>query len=136
MKNNKKNIEELTSGRIKNLGFDEPSEDFTQKVMQSILTANQPVHSMRPKRYYWLMGLIPVIIIICWYFLVHFQLTGYIDRFWISVTNSIQTFLGKFLSFLTQLRNISIQPTILISFITVLSLLIIEEFVNRSRRIL
>jgi hypothetical protein len=135
MKNNKKNIEELTSSLIKNLGFDEPSADFTQKVMQSILETNRPAYSLRSEKPFWLMGLIPVIIIISWYFLVHFQLTGTIDRIWISVTNSIQLFLSNFLSFLIQLKNISIQPTIMIGFITVLSLLIIEEFVSWTRRL-
>jgi hypothetical protein len=136
MKNNKKNIEELTSSLIKNLGLDEPSDDFTQKVMQSILKANRPAYSLQSGKSFWLIGLIPVIIIICWYILVHFQLTGYIDRLWISVTDSIQSFLSKFLSFFIQIKNISVQPTILISFIAVLSLLIIEEFVGRTRRLL
>ena len=136
MKHNNKTIEEITFNRIKNLGPDEPSADFTQKVMQSILKENRPTYTLRRRNYYWLMVLIPVLIIICWYFLVLFQLTGYIDRLWISVTDSIQSFLSKFLSFFIQLRNISIQPTILISFLAVLSLLIIEEFVSRTRRLL
>jgi hypothetical protein len=136
MKNDKKNTEERTSSRIKNLGFDEPSPDFTQKVMQSILKADQPAYDLRPGKSLWLMGLIPVIMIICWYLLVLFQLTGYIDRLWISVNNSVQLFLSKFISFFIQLKNISIQPTILISFVTVLSLLIIEEVVSLTKRLL
>jgi hypothetical protein len=136
MKNNKKNMEERTSSRIKNLGFDEPSPDFTQKVMQSILKADRPAYALRPGKSFWLMGLIPVIMIICWYLLVLFQMTGYIDRLWISVNNSVQLFLSRFISFFIQLKNISIQPTILISFITVLSLLIIEEVVSLTKRLL
>jgi hypothetical protein len=135
MKNNKINMEERTSRRIKNLGFDEPSPDFTQKVMQSILKAKRPVYDFRPGKYLWLLVLIPPIIIICWYILVLFQLTGYIDRLWISVNSFMQLFLGKFISFFVQLKNISIQPTILISFITVFFLLIIEEFVSVTKRL-
>jgi hypothetical protein len=136
MKKNNKTIEELTSRRIKNLGPDEPSADFTQKVMQSILIENRPVYSLPQRNYFWLMGLIPLIIIIGWYFLVVFQLTGYADRLWISVTKSIQLFLSIFLSFLIQLKNISIQPTILISFIAILFLLFIEEFLSRTKHLL
>ena len=136
MKNNNKTIEDLTSRWIKNLRPDEPSADFTQKVMQSILSENLPAYSSRQRNYFWLIGLIPIIIIISWYFLVIFQLTGYIDHLWISVTKSIQPVLSALLSFYNQLKSISIQPTILISFLAILFLLIIEEFIGRTKRLI
>jgi hypothetical protein len=135
MKNDNKTIEELTSSRIKNSGTDEPSADFTQKVMQSILSENRPVTSLKPGNYFWLLGLIPVMLIISWYFLSIFKLTGTIHHLWISATNSIHIFFSTLLSFSDELESISIESTILISFIAILSLLIIEEFVSRTKRI-
>jgi hypothetical protein len=135
MKNNK-TIEEITSRWIKNLGPDEPSADFTQKVMQSILSENQPAYSSRQRNDFWLLGLIPVIIIISWYLLVIFHLTGYIDHLWISVTKFIQPVLSDVLSLFIQLKSISIQPSILIGLIAILFLLIIEEFVGRTKHLI
>jgi hypothetical protein len=135
MKNNK-TIEEITSGWIKNLGPDEPSADFTQKVMQSILSEKQPAYFSRQRNYFWLTGLIPVIIIISWYLLVIFHLTGYIDHLWISVTKFIQTVLSDVLSLFIQLKSISIQPSILIGLIAILFLLIIEEFAGRTKHLI
>jgi hypothetical protein len=135
MKNNK-TIEEITSRWIKNLGPDEPSADFTQKVMQSILPENQPAYTSRQRNYFWLIGLIPVIIFISWYLLVIFHLTGYIDHLWISVTKFIQPVLSDVVSLFIQLKSISIQPSILISLIAILFLLIIEEFVGRTKHLI
>jgi hypothetical protein len=136
MKDNKKNIDELTSVRIKNLGLDEPSDEFIQNVMQSILKADQPAYARRPVKYYWLLGLIPVVIIISWYLLVLFHMTGFVEGVWIAVTHAVESFLSKFLSFFIQMKSINLQPTILIGFFTVLSLLVIEEFAVRVRRLL
>ena len=134
--NNDETIEEITSGWIKNLASDEPSADFTQKVMQSIISEKQPAYSSRQRNYFWLTGLIPVIIIISWCLLVIFHLTGYIDHLWISVTRFIQPVLSDILSLFIQLKSISIQPSILIGLIAILFLLIIEEFVSRTKHLI
>ena len=136
MKDNNKTIEEITSRWIKNLGPDEPSADFTQKVMQSILSENIPAYSSRKRNYLWLIGLIPVIIIISWYLLVIFHLTGYIDHLWISVTKFIQPIFSYTLSLFIQFKSISIPPSILISLVAILFLLIIEEFVSRTKHLI
>jgi hypothetical protein len=133
---NNKTIEEITSGWIKNLGPDEPSADFTQKVMQSIVIEKQPADSSRKRNYLWLTGLIPVVIIISWRLLVIFHLTVYIDRLWISVTRFIQPVLSDVLSLFIQLKSISIQPSILIGLTAILFLLIIEEFVGRTKHLI
>jgi hypothetical protein len=135
MKNNK-TIEEITSGWIKNLGTDEPSADFTQKVMQSILSEKQPAYSSPKRNYLWLTGLIPAIIIITWCLLVIFHLTGYIDSLWISVTKFIQLVFSDVLSLFIQLKSISIQPSILIGLTAILLLLIIEEFIGRTKHLI
>ena len=133
---NNKTIEEITSGWIKNLGPDEPSADFTQKVMQSIVIEKQPAYFSRKRNYLWLTGLIPVVIIISWRLLVIFHLTVYIDRLWISVTRFIQPVLSDVLSLFIQLKSISIQPSILIGLTAILFLLIIEEFVGRTKHLI
>ena len=138
MNKNKNNItiEELTFRRIKSLGPDEPSADFTQKVMQSISWENRSAYSLQRKNYFWMIGLISVIIIIGGFFLAIFQWPGYIDRLWVSLTEFLQPILNSFQSISVQLRNLSIQTTILISFIAIFSLLIIDEFVKRIKHIL
>jgi len=128
-----KTIEKLTVLMIKNLGLDEPSADFTVKVMQSIALEAQPEYLVQ-RNYWWLLGLIPVFTAISWYFIVLFRLSGYVIQFLTSFLTIVQPFIAQFLSLFTQLKNLSISPLLLIGFIAVLSLLTIEELATRIKR--
>jgi hypothetical protein len=131
MKKMNKNIEEITFSQIKKLGADSPSADFTNKVMQSILAENQEVNVPAPKRYFWLFVLVPLMVILCWYFLVLFNLNVLVVQYLSSITNSSNTFFNSFLNISNQLKNFSIQSTILISFVAIISLLILEELLSK-----
>jgi hypothetical protein len=135
MKKNK-TIDELTFHHIKNLGVDEPSADFTQKVMQSVSKEYQTIHTEKKRNYVWLISLIPVSIILGWFFLVMFDGTAYINRLWITATSSLHSIFSLFSPVFNQLKNLSVQPMIVISFIAMLSLLIIEEFISRAKKTL
>lgn len=134
MNNNEKTIEELTFRRIKNLGPDTPSADFTQKVMQSIMAEKRPVYSPARIKYLWLTTMILVVFIICWYLVTKFHWSGYLDRFWIAVFDFLQSIVNVFLSISDQFKSVDMQPMVLISFVAMFSLLIIEEFIRRTKR--
>ncbi|MBN1416405.1 MAG: hypothetical protein JW973_14980 [Bacteroidales bacterium] len=133
MKNESK-TEELTFRRIKDLGPDEPSADFTQKVMQSVLSENLQAYAPRRRRHLWLIGLIPAILIISWGIITILQRTEYIDRLRASIKEVIQPFLDSFLLIIVHIKTLSIHPTILISFTVILSLLIVEEFFSSMKQ--
>jgi hypothetical protein len=135
-KKGNKTMDELTFKRIKNLGLDEPSADFTQKIMQAVLAeATTPVSVVRPRNYwYWLSALIPAIIVVAWYLDNTYQWTGgAINHFFSSLANMLQPSLSAFFTSISQLKSISIQPIVFVSFAAILSLLIIEEVVRRAR---
>jgi hypothetical protein len=135
MKNNK-TLDELTFRRVKNLRPDEPSVDFTQKVMQSILSAVNPSYTL-PRRYnFWLMGLIPIFLIGSWYLFAILQWTGYIDTLWIAAAALLQPLISTFRSLFIQLETLRIPPATLFIFVAILSLLVAEEFLGRKRQLL
>lgn len=135
MKNNK-TIDELTFRRIKNLRPDEPSVDFTQKVMQSILSEVKSSYTLPGRYRFWLMGLIPVILISGWYLFAILQWTGHIDTLWIAATALLQPLINIFRSLFMQLESLRIPPAILFIFVAILSLLVVEEFFDRKRQLL
>ena len=135
MKKNK-TIDELTFHHIKSLGFDEPSAGFTQKVMQSVSKEYQTIHTEKKRNYVWLISLIPLSIILGWSLLAMLDGTAYVYRLWITATSSLQSIFSLFSPVSHQLKNLSVQPMIVIIFIAMLSLLVIEEFISRAKKTL
>jgi len=130
MKNNK-NIDELTSKHIKNLGLEEPSADFTSKVMQSVALLPQP--EIKPKQFkYWYLLLIPVIAGSIPVTIIAFNLEDFLAIHWLSFKNSVHPFISSFVEIISSLKNVS--PIIIISFTAVLLLLIIEEVYSRNKQ--
>ncbi len=129
--NNKKNIEELTSERIKNVGLEEPSADFTSKVMQSVVLLPQPKIEKKLINYRYLI-IAPVLIGLIWLSMVIFKLTDYIIMYWQFLRNGIRPLMTSLIDIFIQLKSVS--PIIIISFIAVLLLLVIEEVVSRKKQ--
>jgi hypothetical protein len=128
--NNKKNIEELTSERVKNIGLEEPSADFTRKIMQSVVLLPQP--EIKKKQInYWYLIIAPIIGLI-WLSSVVFNLTNYVIIYWQFFKNGIHPFITSTINIFSQLKNVS--PIIIISFIAVLILLVIEEVISRNKQ--
>jgi hypothetical protein len=130
MMNNKKNIEELTSERIKNMGLEEPSADFTRKIMQSVALLPKPKVEKKQINY-WYLSIVPVIGLI-WLSLVVFKLTNYVIIYWQFFKNGIHPFITSMINIFSRLKNVS--PIIIISFIAVLILLVIEEVISRNKQ--
>jgi hypothetical protein len=126
---NEKYLDEITSKHMKNMGLDEPSADFTLKVMQSIALA--PQHQIAQKQKYWLLLFIPVLMGIGWYMIPSFNLSGYGHQLLFSVRDNIQPLVSSFSDFFSSLKNIS--PVIIISSLAVLLLLFIEELATRIK---
>lgn len=131
MKKNEKNIDKLTSERIKNTGLEEPSTDFTWKVMQSIALVPQPKIETNHKRF-WLLLVIPVIIGILSGAIVALNLSQYLVNPWPSFMHSLHPFIASFVEIFTSLKSVS--PVIIFSFIAVVLLLVIEDFVRRNKQ--
>ena len=135
MKTNDKTLDKLITGRIKNLGLEEPSADFTFKVMQSI--ASEPsVYVVKQRNYRWVWALVPILIGFAWYSLVFFELTGYISRLWATIISTTQTYVTSLIPMMDQFRHLSIPPFLLIGFIAILTLLTIEELISRPKHTL
>jgi len=132
MKKNDKNMDKLLAGRIKNLGLEDPSADFTLKVMQSV--AEQPAFEVKQRNYWWVLSLIPVLVGICWYFLLIFELTGYVSRFWTSIISGVQPYINAFVSLTDQLKGLKVSPLLIVGFIAIMMLLAIEELFSKAKR--
>ena len=132
MKKNDKNMDKLLAGRIKNLGLEEPSADFTLKVMQSV--AEQPAFEVKQRNYWWILSLIPILVGICWYFLLIFELTGYVSRFWTSIISGVQPYINAFVSLTDQFKGIKVSPLLIVGFIAIMILLAIEELFSKAKR--
>jgi hypothetical protein len=133
MKKNDKSIDRLTSKQIKNLGLDEPSPDFTFKVMQSIALEPQPEIGIKPRKYWWLLVFVPVITAIAWYCMVTFKLIGYGLLVLTSAENNIKPYIASFIDLFAKLKSLTISPFLIVSFIAIISLLIIEDFTARMK---
>jgi len=131
MKTNDKTIEALIASNIKSLGLDEPSAEFTLKVMQSI--AEQPAISVTQRNYWWLLTLIPILAGIGWYILLILKLTGYITRFWESIVSGIQPYVNTIISLPDQFKSIKVSPLLFIGFVAIIMLLTIEELYSRAK---
>lgn len=125
MKKNDKNIEKLTSGLVKNLGVEEPSSDFTQRVMQVVLLEQK--YSSK-KNYWWLFITIPVFFAVGWYIVELYDLQIFIHMYLSNITNLFKDTLNTVLS---SFNGIRLHPTYYISFIAILLLLTIEETLRR-----
>ena len=132
MKKNDKNMDKLLAGRIKNVGLEEPSADFTLKVMQSV--AEQPAFEVKQRNYWWILSLIPILVGICWYFLLIFELTGYVSRFWTSIISGVQPYINAFVSLTDQLKGLKVSPLLIVGFIAIMMLLAIEELFSKAKR--
>lgn len=133
MKKNDKIMDKITASRIKNLGLDDPSPDFTSKVMLSIM--EQPVYAAKPRNYWWLSAFVPVVIGIAWGTIVIFHLTGYILHFWNALNENVKPFSATLVSWVYQVKHIDFPPLVVIGFIAILTLLTIEELISRTKHI-
>ena len=133
MRKTDKTIENLTSNRVKKIGLEEPSADFTIKVMKSIVLENQPEYSAQQINYWWVLALVPLFTALGWYIVVFLKLSEHIFHFYVSLHIVIQPFITGFILLFNQLKNISISPLLLVSFLAILSLFTIEEFVHRIK---
>jgi hypothetical protein len=130
MKKNDKILEQLTSRHIKSLGQDEPSADFTLKVMQSIAFEPQPEFVEQQKNYWWLLIFVPAITAIAWYCIVTLKLADY--RL-LSLENNMKPFIAPFIELFSKLKGITLSPLLMVSFIAILSLLLIEDLTKRVK---
>jgi len=122
-------IDKLTSMKIKSMGLDEPSDDFTLKIMHTIV-AEQPVYSMKQRNYWWLLSFVPIFLGISYYILFIFGQTIFLSDFATSLLNMVKPSIGVFSSLLNLFKQITIPPMFLIGFIAMLSLLTLEEIIS------
>ena len=130
MKKSDKILEQLTSRHIKSLEPDEPSADFTLKVMQSIALETKPEFVEQQKNYWWLLIFVPVLTAITWYCIVALKLAGY--RLF-SLENNFKPFIAPFIELFSKLKGITLSPLLMVSFIAILSLLLIEDLTKRVK---
>lgn len=130
---NDENIDQVTGKLIKKTGLEDPSELFTERVMQSVIAIQQPKEETNTFQYKWLLLLIPVAVSGGWY-LTTFPVI--MNKF-LKILDSIGLFFNSIFSGLVnafqQLGNISISPIVIIGSLAVLSLLVIDAILTRKK---
>ncbi|HEY4785265.1 MAG TPA: hypothetical protein VIH57_04420 [Bacteroidales bacterium] len=133
MKKNDKVMDKLTASRIKNLGVDVPSPDFTLKVMQTVVSI-QPAYAVKQRKYWWALVFVPVIIGIAWYSIIFFKLTGVVSQLWTFAISEGQGMVMTVISLFSPLKHLDLPPFLVVGFIAILLLLTIEELLKRAKQ--
>lgn len=132
MKKNDKTMDKLSSLKIKGMGLDEPSAEFTFKIME-VITKEQPVYLAKQRNYWWMLSFVPVMVAICYYSITIFKLTGSIQDSWSAILNVLQPFGHSISSFFAVLKSIHIPSMFLLGFMAIIALLTVEELINKLK---
>ena len=127
-----KNIDRATSGWLKKMTLDDPSENFSKNVMNSIY-ALEVKTSEDNFNYWWLLLLIPVFGAGGWYLSTLPEFMAKLTMFWTSTVEYYNSLNSGFGEMFGRLKGISISPVVILIFLAVLSLLIIEDIFSKSR---
>lgn len=127
-----KDIDQATSGWLKKMTLDDPSENFSKQVMNSIFALNAK-KSEDNFNYWWFLLLIPVLVAGGWYLSTLPEFMAKLTQFWTATTGYYNSLNSGFGEFFGSLKGISISPIVILIFLAVLSLLIIEDIFSKSR---
>lgn len=129
---NDRDIDLATSGWLKKLKPDDPSEDFSRKVMDSVY-ALQTQQKEGHFNFWWLLLLLPVFAAGGWYLSAYTTFTGQVNDFWMTIRDYYYSLNSGVGDFFIQLKKVSISPFIILIFLAALSLLLIEDIFSKNR---
>lgn len=132
---NDKHIDRVADEWLKKMSLDDPSENFSRNVMQSVFTLSRESAKKDDNiNYWWFLLLIPVFAAAGWYLsTIH----GYAEKFsliWTSIQSYYFSLNSGFGEFFSRVKGISISPVIILVFLAILSLLVIEDIFSKSRQ--
>lgn len=128
-----KNIDRATSGWLKKMTLDDPSDNFSKNVMNSIYALDAR-SSEDHFNYWWLLLLIPVFGAGGWYLSTLPEFLAKFTNVWTSITEYYNSLNSGFGEVFGSLKGISISPIVILIFLAILSLLIIEDIFSKSRQ--
>lgn len=126
MMENNKEFDSVASEWLKKLPLDEPSDNFSLNVMQSVyaLESNKEKGGFN---YWWLLALIPVLAGLGWYLSSAPAFSEYFSSIWDSFQDYYNSLNVSFGEKVGSVKNISISPLVILGFLAILSLLVIED---------
>ncbi len=128
-------LDQITGKVLKQTGYNEPTGQFTDRVMESILLAHIPVEKSTAKRqqYLWFLLLIPILAAAGWYLSTDAgalkKLIVYIEPLSIIFHSFIAAFTGLF----SIVDSISLSPFVLKTGLAISFLLVIESFYTKRK---
>jgi len=125
---NDKELDSLTRKLVKSMGEAEPSSDFTDEVMKSVLTVSVPIpqQESRSSARYWLLLLIPVFLFGGFYLYAFPEVLNSGLHFFKPFLNYITSITSVFTGFIQNLLSIRLSPFVLIGSLAIFLLLIAD----------
>ena len=130
MVHDEKSLDQITGKILKQSGIGEPSVQFTDRVMESILAAQVPVERtvVRKLQYLWLVLILPVIAALVWYLSSHAVAFKKVMLYVEPLSILFNAVTSAFAGFFSMIGTISISPFILKAGLAISFLLVIESF--------
>jgi hypothetical protein len=132
MKLNEENLDQVTGKLIRKTGTEEPSELFTERVMQSVIAFQQPKEVTNSFHYKWLFLLIPVLVSGGWYLTTFPVIMNKLLKILDSIGLYFNSVFSGLVHVFQQIGNISISPIVIIGSLAVLALLVIDAILTRK----
>ena len=133
MAHNQDGLDRLTGKLMKQAGTDEPSGNFTDRVMQSVLAVQTLKQESKTQQYYWFLLFVPVVSAAGWYLST---LPGIMMKI-LEYIESVKLFFLSVFSILTglvqNLENIAKTSALQIGFLAILFLLVFETLLTRKK---
>jgi hypothetical protein len=132
MTEQEKDIDMITSGWLKKLQPEDPSEEFSRKVMDS-------VYALRGQKQenhislWWLLLLLPVLAAGVWYLYNYTTFMDQVNGSWMNIRNYYNSLNSNVGDFFLHMKKVTISPFVILIFLAALSLLLIEDIFSKNR---
>jgi hypothetical protein len=131
MLRNEDELNKLTGNLFAKAGTEDPSELFTEKIMQSVLASETPFVKLSSTNYLWFLLFVPVIFVGGWYLSVTPVLMDKFTKYLDPISHLMDSTTSFIMGYSRQLLNISSSPLILVGMFSAFFLLIIDSFLSR-----
>jgi hypothetical protein len=117
-------------GKIK---WEEPSDQFTNHVMQSVLALSTEEKKVARNGYYWLLMLLPFLIALGWYITTLPELSIKMLKVWVAVVQYYTLINSNINNVFTHFKNITISPLLILGFLAILTLLLLDDIFIKAK---
>lgn len=130
---NDQELDNLTHKLVKSMGEAEPSSNFTDEVMKSVLKVPVPLQNAQTRGWYWLLLLIPVFLFGGFYLYAFPEVLNSSLHFFKPYLNYFTSITSVFTQFVHNLLSIHLSPLVLIGSLAIF-LLVITDILASGRK--